>query len=623
MRTRLTLALLAANCILFGIIFYLQQDGRREGGGDRTRRVFGTEASNIDYLEIQLPDEEESRVLRRDGENWNIISPLQWPANFFAVNRILQQIQFLEKETSFRTSDLNNTRQSLADYGLETPRATLIFGRGSQRYEVQVGEPTDIGNRLYILDPSREWIHVVHREFAESLSLQLSEMRSDTVFDIPLFEARSLNVQLGSHSKVRLARHDAGWSFETPFQTRADKKSVEAVINRLNGLQIRQFETATADTEAYGLNNPVMRVTLEGNSRRATLLVGSAVPGRDQLIYAKLADNPTVFALASEPLRAVERAQDLLRDRKIVHIDRDRITSLSLALPGSSEVLLQKLETSQWQIVTRRDDQSLRMLPADTALVERLLASLDDAHVVRFESDAPSDADLSRYGFDEPQRTVVLGNDEDGILLLGAHVPNSNGSEIYARLSNSRFVYTVDASLLREIAVSPLYFRDRLLLRQPEGAIVSSLRIRKLDTSEDIFAASLPSPEATWPEVAADMPEAERSALLALLTELRSLRVQRYIMDSLPDTFEIEGNEVSFEYVLEADLLLVGGDTPQKSQLRLLLSDRLGGQTLIAGLGEQEVVFAARQSLIDALAPLLFDRPKPAEEEELTVSTNQ
>lgn len=628
MRMRLTLILLAANLGLFGFIFFLHhQSGTGVLGGDPSRRVFGPEASNIDYLEIRLREEENARVLRREGDTWNIKSPIQWPANFFAVNRILQQIEFLEKETSFRTSDLEGSTQTLASYGLENPRATLIFGRGSQRFTVELGEATDIGGRLYILDPSKDWIHVVPREFGESLSLALSDLRSETIFHIPLFEVRSLNVQVGSHNKIRLARNDTGWVFETPFQTPADKKAVEGVINRLSSLSIRTFESAPAEGANFGLSNPSMRITIEGNSRRETLLVGDPVPGRTDEVYAQLADRPAVFSVPADPLQAMVAAQNLLRDRQLLRFDRDRITSVSVALPGNSEVLLQKLETNQWQIVSRFDDQSVRILPADAVLVDRLLLALDEARVVRFENDAPSDADLTRYGFAHPQRVLSLGGQSGGDLILGAHVPDTNGSEIYARLSDSRFVYTIDGSLLREMPVSTQYFRDRLLLKQPEGVIISSIKIQNLATEEVIFEKKLATPDTQWEVAVADLPEKEKAAVLALLPELRNLRVHRYLQDTFSSPFEMDDKTIEFPYLLEADLLLVGGDSPQTTQLRLLLSDRLGGQTLIVGSRELEVVFAARQALIDALAPLLFARSEggePAkEEDDVTLSANE
>lgn len=619
MRTRITLALLAANLVLFGFIFYLHQQDPDRLGREQSRKVFGPEAANLDFLEIRLGNEE-PRVLQKlpDTEKWLIKSPVQWPANFFAVNRILQQLEFLEKETSFRTDDLSQTGQDLAQYGLEDPPVVLVFGRGSQRYEVRIGKPTDIGDRLYILDPSKEWIHVVHREFAASLSLNLNELQSDTVFQIPLFEVRSLNLQLGTHSKIRLARDDDNWVFETPFQTDADREAVEAVINRLNNLQISKF--VRSDPADTGLANPAMRITLDGNSRRETLLVGNPVPGsgEEEKVYAKLADNPTIFTLDAEPLRMLENAQNLLRDRKLLEFDRNKITSVKVAIPDSAEVVLQKLETDQWQIVSRFPDQSVRILPADTVLVERLLSFLDETHIIEFENDAPSDGDLARFGFNQPQRIITLGGEKDIKLLLGAHVPDSGGTSIFAKLSDSRFVYTVDGSLLRESPAHTDYFRDRLLLPQPDGAIITSLRIRDLADDAVLFETSLPSPESSWTEAVADLPEEKAEAVLDLLPELRNLRVQRYILDSFSTSFELDNGEVRFAYLLEAELLLPGGDSPRRANVEIFLTDRLGGQTLIGGSRELNVIFSVRQSMIDSLAPLLFDRQAPAEEVNLS-----
>lgn len=615
MRTRITLSLLTANILVFGLIFYLHNQGHPDRlAREQSRKVFGPEAANVDFLELKLKDEE-PRVLQKEPntERWRITSPVQWPANLFAVNRILQQIEFLEKVTSFRTDDLKSTGQGLAQYGLDDPPVVLTFGQGSRRYEVRIGKPTDLGDRLYILDPSGDWIHVVHHNFARSVSLGLNELQSDSVFQIPLFEVRSLNLQLGAHSKVRLARDDNRWVFETPFQTGADREAVDAVINRLNGLRIRQFIREPSGD--YGLDNPTLRVTLEGNSRRETLLVGKPAPaaGDQELVYAQLASNPTIFTVEAQALGALENAQSLLRDRKLLEFSPTSVRSVKIEYPGASEVVLQRLETSHWQIVSRYPDQSVRILPADTTLVDRLLSGLNESYVIRFENDAPSDGDLARYGFNRPQRIITLSGEKEVQLLLGAHVPDAQGGAIFAKLGESRFVYTVDASLLRQCPASTDYFRDRLLLPQPDGAIITTIKIRDLASGANLFQTSLPSPNAEWQEATAQLPESEAAAVNALLPELRSLRVDRYIRDEFSPSIEIDGQDISFAYALEADLFLAGGESPGQARIEILLTDRLGGQTVIGGSRELNVIFSLRQSMIDALTPLIFDRTPPPE----------
>ena len=613
MRTRITIILVAANLALFGLLFFLD----RKAGADQlmreaSRKVLGAEAADLDYLEIEIAATGDKRVLQRGGNaNWHIRSPIDWPANPFAVNRLLQQLEFLERDTSFRVSDLARRGQTLAHYGLEEPGIILRFGRGDRRHELKIGETTEIGNRLYVLAPGGEWIHVVPRELAETLSLGLADLRSETVFHIPLFELRSLNLHLGE-TRVRLSGSGGEWRFETPFQTRADRSAVEAAVQRLNTLKIDGFIDPAGQLSAYGLENPAMRITLEGNNRRETLLVGGPVArGNQPLVYGKLENNATVFTLPADPLYALEKAQDLLRDRRLVRLDRDRLSSLNITGSGGADILLQKLEPNQWQVVSRFPDQSLRILPADPALVERMIESVDQTHVVRFANDAPSDSDLDRYGLGTPARRIVFGGDDTPALLIGNHVPDTGGLEVFSKLEGSRFVYTVDASLLRELPLTTSYYRDRLLLRQPDGALLTSIRISDAEDDRKIYEIALSSPSSGWEEALADRPDGERRAVMALLPELRNLRVQRFVQDGFSSSFNLDNQTITFPYRLVAELLLVGGDTARQSELRLHLSEKLGGQTVFAGSPELNVIFTPRQSLIDALTPLLFERSAP------------
>lgn len=614
MRIRLTIILLIANIALFGVFFFL--DGNRGadtlGGSDRS--VFGSEVVDLDHIEIRFGQTGEKRVLRKEQNNWFLQEPSKWPANIFAVNRIIQQIESLERVTSFRVSDLHHAGQTLEQYGLEEPDIVMVFGRGDIRHEVRVGEVTDIGNQLYIMSPCEEWIHVVPRSLAEALSLSLAELRSDTVFHIQLHEARSLNLQLGAHARIRIARSADYWNFETPFQTRADRTAVETAITRLNRLRIRRFIEPAGDLAAYGLNNPSMRVTLDGNSRRETLLVGNDAPIHQTgpEVFAKLEGNPTVFTIPADPLRPLERAQDLLRDRNLLRFDRARVSSINISAGARGEILLQKLETNQWQIVSRFSDGSIRFLPADAAIVERLIDSLEWADVVHFENDAPSDADLARYGFQNPQRIVTLGGSDIPMLHIGNHAPHTEGREIYAKLDNSRFVYTIDTSLLRELPVRTIHFRDRILLRQPDGALLMSVRILDVETEDVLFEIALPSADVTWEKAVEGRPDKEREAILALLPELRNLRAQRYLIDGFGPVFEYAGRELGFRYRLDAELLLVGGESSRNSRIQLYLTDLLSPQSVIAGSPEHGVIFAVHQALVDALNPILYARP-PAE----------
>ena len=304
MRSKVTLVLLFLNVALFFFIFYFERDWRIERASQEARRrVLGPEASNIRRLEVTGAAPGASFSLERRGDAWFLTRPVEWPANPNAVSRILNELQFLEHETSFSTRDLEKNGQKLADYGLDQPRLTLTFTSGDEGTSgapagrttvLRIGDTTKVGDHLYLLSSDGEKIHVVSRSLAESLSVPFDQLRSDFIFTIQVFEAQSLNLQTAAPSSVRVRldrdRQSGRWLFRTPVNARAGKNATELAINALDALRVKSFvlqnPPATAPSAA-----PLLRVTIEGNNRHETLFVGPRSGGGDDYL-AQLEDRP-------------------------------------------------------------------------------------------------------------------------------------------------------------------------------------------------------------------------------------------------------------------------------------------------------------------------------------------
>ena len=143
---------------------------------------------------------------------------MQWSANYFAINRILNQLQFLEEEASFPVDDIEKTGQSLADYGLENPLLRIVIAEGEESISLSIGTLTEIGNNVYLLGPDGREIFVVDRQVIDGLLVDLNDLRTREIFDIPVFEVDALGLQIrsenttdGSSLKVRLARNNGAW----------------------------------------------------------------------------------------------------------------------------------------------------------------------------------------------------------------------------------------------------------------------------------------------------------------------------------------------------------------------------------------------------------------------------
>ncbi len=611
MRFKLTVILVLFNIALFGVIFYLEKEAASEYRFAREHRLvlapgLVQEADSLQIEGSQLP---QKWVMTRKANEWFLTEPVQWPANYFAVNRILNQLKFLEWETRFSVDEVKKSGRSLADYGLDEPKAVLTIRRNEEDTLITIGESTQIGNRLYILSPDQTEVYVINRELLDSISIDLEELRSQKIFDIPLFEVRSISMQKTTNQlnpAMRLTRGPDGWKFEAPIQIAADSQRVEAVINNLNGLSVISFHSP--DPATQGLNNPSIRLTIEGNNRREMILLGNSVPAENGPLqyYAKLADSPTVFTVPAAPFDTLWETQENLRDKNFLSFDPRELTAIEIGL-SELNVTLQKLETGAWRVLQMKAGGGLDSWTADPKVTADVIKELAEVEAQRFVSNAPSASDLKNYGLNEPQRKIVLRTGTEKTLLLGDIDVNEN--LIYAKLDTEPFVYKVETSLLHLLKVSALHYRQRVLEEQPRAARIQSILLSNLEEDNTLLEWSIEPSSETWTDILKDRPEEEREAVLSLVENLRRFEVKDYLRNTFSDAFNLDtGKALPWKFKLTAGINLPGGSEAQVLTRTYFFTERVGGTTQFGGSPHHQVEFTVNQKLLDALFTLTFDR---------------
>ncbi len=650
MRTKVTLVLLFLNVALFFFIFKIERVWRTERVSQEARRkVLGAEAADIRSLQISGPGLTTIKFTRQ-GDTWSLTEPIDWPANPHAVSRIVNELQFLEHETSFKVADLSKNGLSLADYGLDQPRLTVTFAAATgDPVSLRLGAETKDSSRLYVLSPDGERVHVVNLSLARSLSLTVEELRADTVLTIPVFEVRSLNLQTAANLRVRVRREAGRWAFEAPIIARANKTATELTLNALTGLRVRSFVPKTSGVVAPN-TNPGLRITLEGNNRRETLLLGAeigttAIPESamasaaqppdlsatgsakaDVEYYAMLEGKSAIFTVAMPAglLKILRNAQEDLRETRLLDFEPSAVTGIALATPNQPELTLQRLEgatggDTPWQIVHRNVTSGPQTQTADLKAVQRLLEQLTLLSAKKFQSDAPSDADLENWGFNQPEREITLtlatAQNTSTTLKLQIGLATPRDGKAYARLSSERFVYAVDPAILAETTVSPLAYRERLLRELPATATIVVLKLTDLATKTVLLEKN-----------PADEPA--DSAFRALAAQIRTLRARRFVLDQFPHKVAVGGEERTWRYQIDATVALPGGSGQQTETYTLFLTERVGGGLQLAGSAEFAAVFEIEQPLLDVLWQLIYGPkdpgpPIPAAKETPAASANE
>jgi hypothetical protein len=512
---------------------------------------------------------------------------------------------------------------------------------------LKIGDPTKVGNRLYVLSPDEKSVHVVNRSLAESLALRLEDLRADTLFTIPVFEVRAFRIQPPAPATaIRISNDNNRWLFDSPFKTnnvRANKTATVLAINELHKLKAKTFlDPQQADAVRTGLASPQLQISLNGNGRHEALLVGSPVPPAEAgpaapaptgaagnlppspsvEYYAQMDDKTPVFTVVipTELLEKLRDAQEKLRDPHVLDFEPSTVTTLTLSAPNLPDVTLQRLESSSpnpatapWQVVRHNGEGGPQTLPADRELVERLLQKLSQLTAERFVDDAPSLSALEEFGFSRPTREISISNSKAPAgaavkLQIGA----TSGAEpsVYAKLAGQPYIYRVSNEILQDSPVSLLAYRDRLVRELPTGAQITGLKLTDLTTQAVVLETALPLPVQTASDKTTG-PHITRESIEALALQLRALRARNFLRDEFANTVAIGGEERPWHYRLDTTLSLVGSGAIQATVSTLYFSERTGGTTQYVGSPDLGLIFEAEQPLLDSFFAVAYGTKDP------------
>ncbi len=622
MRLKLTITLFILNVLAFGLIYYLDKKADVELSSDQNALLLQVDVEAIERIDIGGPSLSESRALVKSetGRTWFLTEPITWPANLFAVTRILNQLQFLEEEISFSLDEIEEAGQGLADYGLDPPQLTLKLTTEDKEESFYMGASTEMGNRLYLMGPERDRVHVANREVLETLIVPIDDLRNPQIFEIPVFEVRSLTMRITSPGDVtiRLAREGETWRFETPLVAAADPTLVNTTIKELTSVEALDFYNADElDPNVTGLLTPPRRVTLEGNGRRQTLLIGNETGTANGIkkYFAQLENNPTIVVVPAAPFDSLFEAQQNLRDTTIFSFNPDSINTILIS-HADRQLSLQKLETGSWQVLQSGTDGLLSTAAADPELLFDLLSGLQRLEAKMFVTDVPTQEALAgEYGLADPQWTLkVSGAEGEESLEIGEFFRSEEGPIlIYARKSLMNTIYGIDREILRWLRIDSLHYRNRDLRTLPKGAKINSIRLVRLP-EEEVFNLTLDTETDSWTTVLDNTTrtEEEKEALLDLVGLARTFRVSEYVRDSFTENYLEEENKIiPWTYRFELEIALPGGGTVETREETYFFTERLSGSFQAAGSPDLGIVFSLSPDMVNALFPFVFTREKP------------
>lgn len=321
------------------------------------------------------------------------------------------------------------------------------------------------------------------------------------------------------YGTVRLEHTSDGWRITEPLSIAADSQGVARLLNSVRNTSLnRVVEDSAADLTIFGLDKPqlTLELFLASTDSSLKLVMGNKNPTKSY-IYASNASRPRrVILLNSWVLSDLNKSADDLRDKQVLHLDKDLVKKITVEERGSGKLALGKSENT-WQI------EMPLAVPADRDSVDKLLESLGDARTEGF-IDTVSQKDLKRYGLEPPVLTVKLFEGEGGpVHLLHVGEQDSAGN-YYARREGQENVFLVEEELVERLKSEPAGFRDRSLVSKPKESISKLTLI----APEQIVTA-VKDTAGDWSLTEPEKARADDSMIDGLLWDLKDLKANRFI----------------------------------------------------------------------------------------------
>jgi hypothetical protein len=403
------------------------------------------------------------------------------------MDGILSGLEFLESRRRLSERAISEAKLTLADYGLEKPRASVTLRTPKSESTLFLGNEARQGDALYVQVKGSREVHLVDKYLATRIEKKIEDYRERSLFEFTGDQVQRIELRAAG-KLVELARTNQNWRIVQPLNARADRNKVDEFLRQLASLRADDFlsEDPAASRE-YGIEEPSQEISVRIEKQDAvnTLTFGAKLKSDDKKIAARVKGQNSIVSVPSTFAADAARPLNEFRDRDVAPFAAADIREIEVRNRAAT-LLLQKTN-DQWRIIHPEK------VVADNELVDKLLARLSGMQVKEFAADVLTD--LDKYGLKAPLGQVVL-RDRPGepkvpapaetnappaaasaaaTVLLDLAVGKADPVKkiAYVKRADESSIYAVDVADAAALPKSVLELRSRVLFEIKKDAIKS------------------------------------------------------------------------------------------------------------------------------------------------------
>ena len=301
---------------------------------------------------------------------------------------------------------------------------------------------------------SYAWFGVYQKGVAD----QKQKDSRNTLFGFKKDEVKKVVVSAKGEATT-IERDGTEWKITAPILTKADKLSVDALIDKVAGLKRKRGIEGVTDLKPYGLDKPTITVDLTLDSGTTEKLSLGADNSYDGTLFASTSGSGDVDVCEAALKYPLDKSLFDLRDKRVFDFDDGDLTELDVVAPKVS-FSLSRQSSTDWKILSPIQDK------ADAAKAQQLASALKNLRATRYAAETATAEDLKRFGLDHPGYTVnvTLGKESAQKTLTIADVKEAGAEHVYAKRAADPWIAEVPTSILKDLDVTTMDLRDKTIL---------------------------------------------------------------------------------------------------------------------------------------------------------------
>jgi len=464
MKWKITWSLLALAAVLLAFIVLIERHWRStsEAAGPLDR-LLNFKAVDVTNIQLRLTNQLLLRVERSRTETpWSLTLPISYPAQTLPIEWLLQTVEGLTPVAHIPQSELAGKKQTVAQFGLDIPQATLTLQHNGQRMELQFGAKTAVGDQVYLQVQNQPGIYLVNSEVFDRLPRSHNDWRDTGLLDLIGVGFNRLEVRGATRGfAVEFDPTNRNFFLTKPTVARADQAKIEALLRTVRDAPVVKFvsDHPRPDLEQYGLQPPALELAfMLGTNDLVVVQFGKSPTNDPSAVYARRMSQTNIVLTPKSVFDVLQVSAADLRDLRLVSLPPGASVD-AIEVVGTENFTLRHLTNATWVV------EGAQPTLADADLVREWLGVL-----ARLEGSVEKEVvtDLTTYGLNPPARQYLIKSavtnatgSVSNRVVAELHLGAVQGGKAFARRPDEATVYGLAQKDVVPLPHSAWQLRDR------------------------------------------------------------------------------------------------------------------------------------------------------------------